>query len=247
MNKKVCIWVHGVQGEKLDSKAIYDCISSVNKLTSGGIDHVVFNWDQYINDIESKTWESVKSKGNWLTRKILYPMCFIGLDMILYLMTLKGAMYSEHREKIQSELRNMIDVLATIYKEAGIENIEITFVAHSFGNKVSLDYIIDHPEKNFNFISMGSPLAYFSCVYPDWGNPSLITNVKNWINLVIDNDPIAWEFNSNQGKFKGQWKEKVKDIKIFSWHILPIKSHTSYWKSSNVHKLIAESLTENKH
>jgi hypothetical protein len=100
-------------------------------------------------------------------------------------------------------------------------------------------HIIDHPGTDFNFVTFGCPLFYGSAMYPQWGSPKLISNLKSWTNIAYPNDPIATVAEDNPNP---EWRAFVKDHVLSRWQPFPIKSHTAYWSDSESQKIIAHAL-----
>ena len=234
MNRKPVIWIHGVQGEKLDPKPIQDCITEVKKLMGTETSHFIFDWDSVVGERQRKLWEKIKGRGNWLTRAIKKGICFTGTDLWWNLQSKKGGASSDVYSSIQEKLERLVKDLLNSEKK-------LYLVCHSWGTWEGLQFIINHPEIEFVFITLGCPLPYGSGSFSDWGDPSKLSQIKKWVNIGIPNDPIS-EMFKNIPCDDDRWINFVEDIDISCFNPLPIKSHSLYWHSSKVQKIISNTI-----
>ena len=226
------IWIHGIEGENFTDLEIQACKDSVSK-TIGDFsnwNHRLFNWNQEVHDREVQLWDRVQNRGNFLTKQIRKGICFQGCDLWWTLQTLKDGQPGFINYDVQKNLD-------LIVKSNPFETLH--FVCHSWGNWIGLRYIISHPEIKFNLISLGNPLFYGSGAFADWGDPGLLSNIKQWVNVAIENDPIATLSSDNPNP---KWKGFVKDHDLSFFNPLPIKSHCAYWSKDEVQKIITDGL-----
>lgn len=240
----LCTWIHGIEPEHFDPSAIEACIQAVTKSVKADNPAVelynqIYNWSQIIDGREQETYEIARKRGNWLTRKVRYYICQYGLDMWYYLSTKRGAEPGDWYFDIQAGLADALEGMRTALSSHGYE-IDIAFVAHSWGTKVALDWIIAHQDVKVRLITIGSPLPiYGSSCFKNWGDPTLLSNLTSWTNISIQNDPVSNLMADNPNP---AWKGIVKDYNVSTWDILPIHAHTAYWNNRTVRKLIAQSL-----
>ncbi|MCR4337025.1 MAG: DDHD family phospholipase [Candidatus Omnitrophica bacterium] len=125
----------------------------------------------------------------------------------------------------------------------------VTFIAHSLGTVIASDFIWDRQnEKDFgdfklsNFFTMGSPIALFAL---RWGaelfNKPIRMDDPNgcWINILDKDDPIAYPLKELNKEYK---HAVLADEEI---NVGPLGvAHVKYWKSEQVHKIIAHKLAK---
>ena len=236
----IVIWLHGVQSETFDPQPIYGCQAAVQGLINGSDAwvHSIFNWDQEVTVRERILWDRVKSRGNFLVRSIRRGIVFTGCDMWFTLGTMKDGKPAWLSADILNKLSSLLKEKTSPFNKEEYA-VKYHLVCHSWGTWVGMRHIIDHPETDFNFVTFGCPLFYGSAMYPDWGSPKLIPNLKRWTNIAYPNDPIATVAADNPNP---EWQAFVKDHVLSRWQQLPIRSHIGYWSDKEVQAIIAESL-----
>lgn len=229
MRIKLCYYIPGIQNGKLDEDNCRQAAVKVQQAMKDDSVHKIFNWEDEFNKIQEKTWSKAQKYGNWLTRKVKKGICFLGMDMGLYMLNLRGRQASPLYVALHARLRDEIAKDIEILKARGQE-VELWLISHSFGTYVSLDFTINNPDMEFRLVTFGSPLSYFSDGYPDSGDPSKLVNIKKWTNIIYENDPIiAYPFYDNDGPNRAKWQTFVQDIIIRSPSMFPMKTHGSYW------------------
>jgi surfactin synthase thioesterase subunit len=134
----------------------------------------------------------------------------------------------------------------------------VTIIGHSLGSVVAFDTVYynsnkDWAKSNFlpaNLITMGSPIALFSTVPDDDGQPKwrydpkqtnaspirLVHEQGVWYNFLDAQDLIGYPLNL-------LYKDKyvVEDI-LVQTGTLPLQAHTDYWKDKEIARIIGERL-----
>lgn len=240
----LCYWIPGIQPGLLDVDTIRRATVSVSTMLPPEIYiHKVFNWEDEFDKRQKILCSIGKKYGNWLVRKIKEGKINLGMDMGWYLNTkrgyLPGFLFGDLHSRLQTEIKDDLEMLASRNFDSCLH-----LISHSWGTKVALDFAINNPTRDVHLVTMGSPLLDLSGGYEDWGDPDKIKNIKSWVNIFYPNDPICTgPMYENPGPNKAKWETFVEDIILSNKSLLPIRSHTKYWKDKACFKAIAGSLT----
>ncbi len=152
------------------------------------------------------------------------------------------------QDKGQKDL-GKLEILKRVDEQfQNIENIENSInviISHSLGTVIIFDYIFGFKkvklDKSFPvefLFTLGSPLSLFisSMGYVD-SRLTLPSNVKNWINILDPQDPIA---RLDEPHFKNI---PVDDVRIKTTRLaFFLRAHTYYWKSRKLAKFLAQKI-----
>lgn len=128
--------------------------------------------------------------------------------------------------------------------------VNLTFIAHSLGTVISSDYIRERQKEKgklhekvilSNFFTMGAPITLFSINYADssmFKKPVEIEDVYGkWINILDDNDPIAYSIKDLNDDYKNAvFMDKKVEVGPYA------VAHIKYWSDKKVHSIIAKKL-----
>lgn len=242
MNPKgLVVYIHGIQDKEFNPDDVRQFIDKIDAhLPAGKFTHHISDWAKIVGDRQRQLFALTNYRGNWLTRKIRFYICTLGMDMWMWLQTKNGNMDGDWAKDIRDQLDSEIDFLDAQLKE-NEEKPELSLVSHSWGTIIALDYFIRHPWRKGKVVTMGSPAPMKgSACFHDWGDPALLKNITRWVNIGTPNDPISEMMHDNPNP---TWAGKVEDHDLFYLtNFLPMDAHKRYWKDPRVHKLIAETL-----
>lgn len=232
---KQSLWIHGIQPEKATLNNMRDCMREISILIGErNCQFHFFDWSSIIEPRQDDLWNRIKKYGNFIVKKFRNAICYLGTDMWWLLQGMRGGsrsdMYVNVMDKLEGEVKLYLNDAEEIY-----------LITHSWGTWVGLQYIMNHPEKTFHFITLGCPLLYGSGAFSDWGSPLKLQNIKEWVNVWTENDPIALPFSENPN---GEWGNFVKDIKVDSWTPFGMKAHSSYFDSKKAKQIIVDFINE---
>ena len=182
----------------------------------------------YSHLLEDKEKEILKWFDGMGNHKLREFACYYICDVLAYAYPKSEPREGDFIYDVTKLLSNRFDSV-----NAFSPNSKKIIIGHSLGSIVGYGFTWDRDIDCL--ITMGNPHDYFSIRYSNFGrnNPNLV----HFYNFWHDNDPVATKVAKNPN-FGG-----VNDIRVTSLNplsLLPIRAHSIYWGSKQVHKKIAD-------
>lgn len=146
---------------------------------------------------------------------------------------------------IHERLKETLQVIAQETQPACM-----SIAAHSLGTVIASDHIFDLQKKSLklagnvplrNFFTLGSPIALFALRYGGaelFASPAKIEDPAGvWLNIFDKDDPVGYPLKTlNESYGTAVAQDVLVNTGLFGL------SHTQYFRSKDVHRLIAEKL-----
>lgn len=227
MNSCDIFLIHGIASEVKDN--YYDnFVNGIRKYLPIEFDcnfHPIY-WNELIQEREKYVY-SLMSDMSLGTKSLRKFGCTLIGDVIAYAPTEKGdGFYYEVNKMIEKKIDGMTELHPKSKK---------VIISHSLGTQIGFSVCFQKPIDCL--ITMGSPILYFSLRFAGLGSfPKTLKKMYNFYNV---NDPVSTIIGRNPAL------KDCEDIRVKSFnprYLLPLQAHSMYFKSSFVHKKIAEIL-----
>ena len=228
---------HGIQMKFGGEQDYADFVAGIRKHLSISAD-IIFHgldWSKLVDQRQEQIYQWMKPYYFGLD-KTLEIGCKLINDVICYAPPEGTPSNGDVYFDVNKEIQEKYDAIKTIRPDS-----KIVFIGHSLGGQIGFTFA--HRQKLDALITMGSPLIHYCTRFKGFGSFPANLESKKMFCFWRASDIVCPSPVSVNPVMKG----KVVDIEVKSWNpanLLKMKSHCFYWKSDDVHKRIADELSE---